>query len=83
MFSMQKKHKMEKKLNQEKSSIIYIVLWLRPQKTDLKCNKSRNLQPRRIDRFRLGSEPPGPNAPRPYGQALCAPYHIKVALQLY
>jgi hypothetical protein len=33
-------------------------------------------------RFKLGSEPLGPDAPRPYRQALCAPYHIKGALQL-
>jgi hypothetical protein len=34
-------------------------------------------------RFKLGSEPLDPDARRPYRQALCAPYHIKVALQLY
>jgi hypothetical protein len=36
-----------------------------------------------LDGFKLGSEPLDSDAPRPYRQALCAPYHIKVALQLY
>jgi hypothetical protein len=38
----------------------------------------------KIDRWGLGSRPhSGPDAPRPYEQALCAPYHFKVAQQLY